>query len=70
MLAAVLLLSLAVQQPAQQPAAAKPKAHATQVADTSKTKSKSHSHHSSSTKQKSKTATSSSAPRDTTKAKP
>jgi cytoskeletal protein RodZ len=68
MLAAVLLLTLAVQQPAQQPAStAKPKAHAAQVADTSKTKSKSHSHHSSSTKQKSKSATSSSTPRDTTK---
>lgn len=69
MLVAVLLLSLAVQQPAQQPAsAAKPKAHAAQVADTNKTKSK--AHHSSHTKQKSKPATSSPTPRDTTKAKP
>jgi hypothetical protein len=66
MLAAVLLLALAVQQPAQQPAsAAKPKAHAAQVADTNKTKSK--ARHSSSTKQKSKPATSSTTPRDTTK---
>jgi hypothetical protein len=69
MLAAVLLLTLAVQQPAQQPAsAAKPKAHTAQVADTNKTKSK--SHHSSSTKEKSKPATSSTASHDTTKAKP
>lgn len=70
MLVAVLLLTLAVQQPAQQPAStAKPKAHAAQVADTNKTKSK--AHHSSSTKQKSKTtSTSSTASHDTTKAKP
>ena len=70
MLAAVLFLTLAVQQPAQQPAstAAKPKPHAAQVADTTKTKSK--ARHSSSTKQKSKSATSSTTPRDTTKAKP
>ena len=70
MLAAVLLLTLAVQQPAQQPAAAKPKAHTAQVADTNKTKSKSTAHHSSSTKQKSKPATASKAAHDTTKAKP
>jgi hypothetical protein len=61
MLAALLLFTLVLQAPAQQPAtAAKPKAHATQ----------SKAHHSSSTKQKSKTGTSSSAPHDTTKAKP
>jgi len=69
MLAALLLFTLVLQAPAQQPAtAAKPKPHAAQVADTNKTKSK--AHHSSSTKQKSKPATSATTPRDTSKAKP
>jgi hypothetical protein len=61
---ALLLLALAAQQPTQQPAAApaKPRASASQMADTSKAKPK-HARRS----RKGKAAT---APRDTTKSKP
>ncbi len=60
---ALLLLSLAVQQPTQQPAAApaKPRAIASQQADTSKAKHRARRAH------KAKPAA---APRDTTKSKP
>jgi hypothetical protein len=61
---ALLLLALAAQQPTQQPtaASAKPQAHASQQADTSKGKAK-HGKRA----RKAKHAT---APRDTTKSKP
>jgi hypothetical protein len=62
---ALLLLALAAQQPTQQPAAApaKPQAHASQQADTSKGKAK----HGKRARKGAKHAT---APRDTTKSKP
>jgi hypothetical protein len=61
---ALLLLTLAVQQPTQQPAAApaKPQANASQQADTSKAKPK-HARRKGKAKQ-------AAAPRDTTKSKP
>ena len=63
---ALLLLALAVQQPTQQPAAApaKPRANATQQADTSKAKP-----HRARRARKAKASTTT-APRDTTKSKP
>ncbi len=60
---------LAAQQPTQQPAAAKPKANASQAADTAKAKS--HASHKSSKKKSSNHASgAAAAPHDTTKAKP
>jgi len=63
-LPAILFLSLAAQQPTQQPAAApaKPAANASQQADTSKTKHKARR-----TARKAKPASTTPAPRDTTK---
>lgn len=62
-LPAILFLSLAAQQPTQQPAAApaKPAVHASQQADTSKTK------HKRRTARKAKPAAAAPAQRDTTK---